>query len=86
MVKHIPRIYRGVGIYNMKNTKNRTYGFLYDFWVFVVGESTDVNFTQETKLQYGSLTYHVGLRREGEARTEKSNIGAGDFPSLMRHK
>lgn len=43
----------------MKNTKNRTYGFLYDFWVFVVGESTDVNFTQETKLQYGSLTYHV---------------------------
>lgn len=28
----------------------------------------------------------VGLRREGEARAEKSNIGAGDFPSLMRHK
>ena len=28
----------------------------------------------------------VGLRGEGEARAEKSNIGAGDFPSLMRHK
>ena len=43
----------------MKYTKKRTFGFLYDFWVFVVGQSTDEIMTQGSKLQYGDLTCSV---------------------------
>lgn len=43
----------------MKDTNNRTFGFLYDFRVFVVGQSTGEIMTQGSKLQYGDLTCSV---------------------------
>ena len=36
----------------MKDRNNRMFGYLYDFWVFVVGQSTDEIMTQGSKLQY----------------------------------
>ena len=43
----------------MKNEKNRTFGYLFDFWVFVVGQAANTNTTQGTKLRYGNLICHV---------------------------
>ena len=39
----------------MKNASNRMFGYLYDFWVFVVGQSEDINLIKNNKLQYGNL-------------------------------
>ena len=57
--EHTLQICNEVGIYNMKYTKKRIFGFLYDFGVFVVGQSADVNMMQGRKLQYGGLTCRV---------------------------
>ena len=43
----------------MKDRNNRTFGYLYDFWVFVVGQSADENMMQRSKLQYGGLTCRI---------------------------
>ena len=61
---HILQICIEVGINNMKYTnmkytKKRTFGFLYDFWVFVVGQTADVNKMQGSKLQCGGLACRV---------------------------
>lgn len=59
MEEHTLLIWNEAGIYNMKYSKKRTFGFLYDFWVFVVGQSADANMVQEGKLKYGDLTCRV---------------------------
>ena len=41
----------------MTTLENRTFGYLFDFWVFVVGQSVRVNTEQETTFRYGNLTY-----------------------------
>ena len=41
----------------MTTIENRTFGYLFDFWVFVVGQSVRVNTEQETTFRYGNLTY-----------------------------
>lgn len=58
-MENIFKICNEAGVYNMKHTKKRTFGFLYDFWVFVVGQSVDINMMQGNKLQYGDLICRV---------------------------
>ena len=41
----------------MKAIENRTFGYLFDFWVFVVGQSADTHTEQETTSRYENLTY-----------------------------
>ena len=41
----------------MKTMENRTFGYLYDLWVFVVGQSADIHTARETTFRYENLTY-----------------------------
>ena len=41
----------------MTTIENRTFGYLFDFWVFVVGQSADTHTEQETTSRYENLTY-----------------------------
>lgn len=52
MEVHTQQICNEAGIYDMKDT----YGFLFDFWVYVVGKSSDISNTQRTDFKYGNLT------------------------------